>query len=56
MANMDTGIATGLNQFDWFKNNPFGSSSGTTTTGGTGSAGGLFGKLQSQGKIGKISW
>ena len=26
MANMDTGIATGLNQFDWFKNNPFGSS------------------------------
>ena len=23
MANMDTGIATGLNQFDWFKNNPF---------------------------------
>ena len=23
MANMDTGIASGLNQFDWFKNNPF---------------------------------
>lgn len=56
MANMDTGIASGLNQFDWFKNNPFGSSSGTTTTGGTGSAEGLFGKLQRQGKIGNISW
>ena len=35
MANMDTGIATGLNQFDWFKNNPFGNklSRGTKNAG-----------------------
>lgn len=51
MANMDTGIASGLNQFDWFKNNPFGSSSGTSN-----STGGLFNKLQGQGRIGNISW
>ena len=35
MANMDTGIASGLNQFDWFKNNPFGKklSKGTMNAG-----------------------
>ena len=56
MANMDTGIATGLNQFDWFKNNPFGSSSENTKTGGTFTTGKLFRELEKQGKIGKISW
>ena len=47
MANMDTGIATGLNQFDWFKNNPFGNS----LSRGTKNAGNASGVVNAMGNI-----
>lgn len=47
MANMDTGIASGLNQFDWFKNNPFGNS----LSRGTKNAGNASGVVNAMGNI-----
>ena len=47
MANMDTGIASGLNQFDWFKNNPF----GRNLSRGTKNAGNVSGVVNSMGNI-----
>ena len=47
MANMDTGIATGLNQFDWFKNNPF----KNKMSRGTKNAGNASGVVNAMGNI-----